>query len=515
MQGGLPLKKIIVIKAPKNVLISVFHKEGLQPIVEHLSAQGATIYSTGGTYSAISSWGVPAVEVEDLTSYPSILGGRVKTLHPKVFGGILAREDNASDLKEISQYDIPLFDWVIVDLYPFEQTVVNGAGHQDIIEKIDIGGISLIRAAAKNYQETLVVSHRGQYEAVLDLLSSKNGDTDLEERKAFAAEAFGISSHYDTLIYRYLAKEEATFVLHQDNPMPLRYGENPHQRATFFGDLEKMFTRLSGKPVSYNNLMDIESAVQVIADFKNPTFAIIKHNNTCGLATSSDVGSAYAKALACDSISAFGGILITNVEVDLACAQEIHKLFFEVLISPKFGPGVIDLLKQKKNRILLRQELFDEKHQTYRSMLNGVVVQDYDRTVEKPKDWTTLSKAQPTKDTTKDLSFAWKAVKHLKSNGIAIVKDRQLIGMGCGQTSRVDALKQAIAKAKAFGFSVEGAVFASDAFFPFPDCVEIAGEAGITGVVHPGGSIRDQDSVDMANQYNMSLCVTGVRHFKH
>ncbi|MEC7267013.1 MAG: bifunctional phosphoribosylaminoimidazolecarboxamide formyltransferase/IMP cyclohydrolase PurH, partial [Bacteroidota bacterium] len=315
-----------MIKSPKNVLISVFHKDGLQPIVELLSAQGTTIYSTGGTYNAITSWGVSAVEVESLTSYPSILGGRVKTLHPKVFGGILAREDNASDLTELSEYDIPLFDWVIVDLYPFEETVANGSSHQDIIEKIDIGGISLIRAAAKNYKDTLVVSHRGQYQEVLTLLKAKGGQTDLASRKAYAAEAFGISSHYDTLIRGYLTEEASVFTVSQDHPMPLRYGENPHQRATFFGDFNAMFTRLSGKPVSYNNLMDIESAVQVIAEFKQPTFAIIKHNNTCGLATSDTVAKAYTKALACDNVSAFGGILITNQEVDMECAEAIQKL---------------------------------------------------------------------------------------------------------------------------------------------------------------------------------------------
>ena len=504
-----------MVKSPKNVLVSVFHKEGLKPIVEQLSAQGATIYSTGGTYSAITSWGVQAVEVESLTSYPSILGGRVKTLHPKIFGGILAREDNASDLKELGEYEIPLFDWVIVDLYPFEETVANGASHQDIIEKIDIGGISLIRAAAKNYKDTLVVSQRGQYEGVLALLESAGGQTDLNQRKAYAAAAFGISSHYDTLIHGYLAEEASVFAVSQDHPMPLRYGENPHQRATFFGDFGAMFTRLSGKPVSYNNLMDIESAVQVIAEFKQPTFAIIKHNNTCGLATSDTVASAYAKALACDNVSAFGGILITNQEVDMECAEAIQKLFFEVLIAPSFAPGVVDALKVKKNRIILQQEPCEPKQRTYRSMLNGVVVQDADLAIEKSKNWTTLSEKVPNKSTLKDLSFALKAVKHLKSNGIAIVKDRQLIGMGCGQTSRVDALQQAIAKAKSFGFSVEGAVFASDAFFPFPDCVEIAGNAGMVGVVHPGGSIRDQDSVDMANHLGMALCITGVRHFKH
>ena len=504
-----------MVKSPKNVLISVFDKEGLKPIAERLSAQGATIYSTGGTYSAITSWGIQAVEVESLTSYPSILGGRVKTLHPKIFGGILAREDNASDLKELGEYKIPLFDWVIVDLYPFEETLANGVSHQEIIEKIDIGGISLIRAAAKNYKDTLVVSHRGQYEDVLALLESKGGQTDLNERKVFAAEAFGISSIYDNLIYGYLAEEATVFAVSQDHPMPLRYGENPHQRATFFGDFSAMFTRLSGKPVSYNNLMDRESAVQVIAEFKQPTFAIIKHNNTCGLATSDNVAKAYVKALACDNVSAFGGILITNQEVDMKCAEAIQKLFFEVLIAPSFAPGVVDKLKVKKNRIILQQEPHDPKHRGYRSMLNGLVVQDTDLAIEKPKNWTTLSEKLPDQRTLKDLSFALKAVKHLKSNGIAIVKNRQLIGMGCGQTSRVDALQQAIAKANSFGFSVEGAVFASDAFFPFPDCVEIAGKAGMIGVVHPGGSIRDQDSVDMANQLGVALCITGVRHFKH
>ena len=504
-----------MVKSPKNVLISVFHKDGLKPIVERLAAQGATIYSTGGTYNAITSWGVSAVEVESLTSYPSILGGRVKTLHPKVFGGILAREDNASDLNELGEYHIPLFDWVIVDLYPFEETVANGSSHQDIIEKIDIGGISLIRAAAKNYKDTLVISHREQYHDVLDLLKTNGGKTGLASRKTYAAEAFGVSSHYDTMIHDYFAEEASVFTLNEGNPMPLRYGENPHQRATFFGDFSALFTRLSGKPVSYNNLMDIESAVQVIAEFNQPTFAIIKHNNTCGLATSDTVAQAYTKALACDNVSAFGGILITNQEVDMECVEAIQKLFFEVLIAPSFAAGVVDALKVKKNRIILQQEPHEPKKKGYRSMLNGVVVQDADLAIEKPKNWTTLSEKAPDQKTLKDLSFALKAVKHLKSNGIAIVKDRQLIGMGCGQTSRIDALEQAIAKAKSFGFTVEGAVFASDAFFPFPDCVEIAGSAGIIGVVHPGGSIRDQDSVEMANQFNMALCVTGVRHFKH
>lgn len=500
----------------RTALISVYHKDNLEPIVRELDKLGINILSTGGTQDFIEKLGVSVTPVESITEYPSILGGRVKTLHPKVFGGILSRRENSSDKEQVSQYQIPEIDLVIVDLYPFEETVKSGASEEDIIEKIDIGGISLIRAAAKNFKDVLIVSHRGQYEKFFSILAEGKGATSLEQRKWFAGEAFQTSSHYDVNIYKYFEQDTfASFKESISQSSILRYGENPHQKGVFFGNLDDLFDKLHGKEVSYNNLLDIDAAVNLIAEFTEPTFAVLKHNNACGLASRASLLEAWTDALAGDPVSAFGGILITNRKIDAATAEELNKLFFEVVIAPEYSEQALDILKQKKNRIILVQKPCKLPGSQFRSALNGVLVQDKDMNTEKEPDLKPATTRIPSSNETRDLLFANKLVKHTKSNTIVLAKNNQLLASGVGQTSRVDALRQAIEKAGAFGFDLHGAVMASDAFFPFKDCVEIAHEAGITAVIQPGGSIKDQESIDFCNQANMAMVFTGVRHFKH
>ncbi|WP_286755062.1 bifunctional phosphoribosylaminoimidazolecarboxamide formyltransferase/IMP cyclohydrolase [Roseivirga sp. UBA838] len=503
----------------QSALISVFYKDNLAPIIELLKANGVTIYSTGGTQKFIEDQGAKVIPVEDLTSYPSIFGGRVKTLHPKVFGGILHRRDNDGDLAQAKEFEIPSIDLVIVDLYPFEETVASGAAEQDIIEKIDIGGISLIRAAAKNFKDVLIVSSREQYPAVEALLKEKECATDLDDRRKFAAEAFDISSHYDSAIFNYFNQQEglAKFKVSQREGRQLRYGENPHQEGHFYGPLNELFDQLNGKELSYNNLVDIDAAVCLIEEFDSSenAFAILKHTNACGVAIGSDVKDAYLKAFAADTVSAFGGVLVSNQTIDLAAAEELNKLFFEVLIAPGFEPEALDLLKGKKNRILLvkKQNLTAKKQ--YKSLLNGVIVQDRDLVTDQAVDFKTVTKKQVTEAQKRALVFASKVCKHTKSNTIILATENQMLASGVGQTSRVDALKQAIEKAKSFGFELQGAVMASDAFFPFPDCVEIAHGEGIEAVIQPGGSIKDELSINFCDEHNMAMVFTGTRHFKH
>lgn len=505
------------IKTAKSALISVFHKDGLAPIVQKLHQLNVTLYSTGGTEKFIKDLGIPVVAVEDLTSYPSILGGRVKTLHPKVFGGILARRENQGDMEQLNEFDIPQLDIVIVDLYPFEKTVASGASEEDIIEKIDIGGISLIRAAAKNFKDTLCVSSMKQYDEVLEMLTNGNGGTTLEQRKKFASKSFAISSHYDTAIFKYLNKNEVTFRESFNNANVLRYGENPHQQGLFYGDLNELFDKLHGKELSYNNLLDVDAAVNLMEEFKNeaPTFAILKHNNACGLAQRATIKDAYVDALAGDPTSAFGGVLISNTEIDIETAHEIHKLFCEVVIAPSYTEEALTVLKGKKNRIILIQKNIELPTKQYRTALNGVLFQDKDQKTDDASIVTQATEKTPTSTEMEDLFFASKICKHTKSNTIVFVKNKQLCASGTGQTSRVDALEQAIAKAQHFNFDLNGAVMASDAFFPFPDCVEIADNAGITAVIQPGGSIKDQLSVDYCDKHGMAMIFTGIRHFKH
>ncbi|PHI21246.1 bifunctional phosphoribosylaminoimidazolecarboxamide formyltransferase/IMP cyclohydrolase PurH [Lewinellaceae bacterium SD302] len=504
-------------KPIKSALISVYHKEGLGPILDQLKAMGVTIYSTGGTETFIRNHGLDVVPVEDLTTYPSILDGRVKTLHPKVHGGILARR-TPDHLAQLEKYDIPEIDLIIVDLYPFEETVASTEDEAQIIEKIDIGGIALIRAAAKNYNDVVIVPSREDYGFLLDTLKEKQG-TELEDRRALARRAFAVSSHYDTAIFSYFNEDGQlpAFKKSEMQAKSLRYGENPHQSAAFFGDLDQMFTKLGGKDLSYNNLVDIDAAVAIMAEFADgdPCFCILKHTNACGVAVRSTQLEAWKAALACDNISAFGGILITNKPLEPEVAEEINQLFYEVLIAPSFTDEAKELLLKKKKRVLLEYAHLNQQTVSFKSLLNGVVQQDTDLSAETAADFKQVTDKAPTEREVSDLVFAAKCGKHLKSNTIALVKDRQLIGMGCGQTSRVDALKQAIIKAGQFGFSLEGAVMASDAFFPFPDCVEIADQAGITAVVQPGGSIKDQLSIDYCNEHGLAMVMTGVRHFKH
>ncbi|MEN8928298.1 MAG: bifunctional phosphoribosylaminoimidazolecarboxamide formyltransferase/IMP cyclohydrolase [Flavobacteriales bacterium] len=506
-------------KTIKSALISVFHKDGLKPIVEKLNKLGVTLYSTGGTQKFIEELGIEVVPVEDLTSYPSILGGRVKTLHPKVFGGILSRRDNDSDKQEMKEFSIPELDLVIVDLYPFEETVKSGASEQDIIEKIDIGGISLIRAAAKNYKDVTILSSMSQYDKFLALLNEKNGETSLEDRKSFAADSFNVSSHYDSSIFNYFNQNQAitSLKISEKNAKTLRYGENPHQKGVFFGDLESFFDKLHGKELSYNNLLDVDAAINLILEFKEdkPTFAILKHNNACGIATRATLTEAYSDALAGDPVSAFGGVLISNTEIDKSSADKIHTLFCEVVIAPSYSPEALEILKGKKNRIILVQKQFELPSSQMRSILNGVLVQDKDMITDRKSEFKTVTETAPSVDELADLEFASKICKNTKSNTIVLSKGGQLFASGTGQTSRVDALNQAIHKAKSFGFDLNGAVMASDAFFPFPDCVEIAGKEGIKAVVQPGGSIKDQLSIDYCNKNNISMVFTGTRHFKH
>lgn len=506
-------------KKASAALISVFHKDGLEPIVKKLDELGVTLYSTGGTEKFIRDLGINVVPVEDVTSYPSILGGRVKTLHPKVFGGILNRQDNESDVAQMQEFDIPQLDIVIVDLYPFEKTVASGASEQDIIEKIDIGGISLIRAAAKNFKDVLCVSSMEDYADFLEVISEGNGITTLEDRKRFATKAFNVSSHYDTAIFSYFNqnKEETVLKISETKGQILRYGENPHQKGYFFGDFEAMFTKLHGKELSYNNLLDLDAAVNLMQEFKNddPTFAILKHNNACGLATRSTIKQAYVDALAGDPVSAFGGILISNKEIDAPTAEEIHNLFCEVVIAPSYSDEALEILKGKKNRIILIQNEIDLPETLVRTCLNGVLVQDKDSKTDSKADLNPVTDKKPTSEEIEDLIFASKLCKHTKSNTIVLAKNKQLCASGTGQTSRVDALNQAIHKAQSFNFNLDGAVMASDAFFPFPDCVEIADKAGIKSVIQPGGSIKDQLSIDYCNENGMAMVMTGTRHFKH
>lgn len=505
-------------KKIQSALISVFYKDNLAPIVKLLHQHGVTIYSTGGTQSFVEEQGVPVVAVEDLTSYPSILGGRVKTLHPKVFGGILNRRDHIQDQEQIKQYEIPSIDLVIVDLYPFEETVASGAAEQDIIEKIDIGGISLIRAAAKNFKDVVIVASRKQYGLLQELLEKNNGGTSLSERKHLAALAFAESSHYDTAIFNYfnLEQKEEQFKKSLQESQVLRYGENPHQKGIFYGKLDDMFEQLHGKELSYNNLIDVDAAVSLIEEFGDQTaFAILKHNNACGAATGATVKEAYLRAFAADTISAFGGVLVTNKTIDLAAAEEINKLFCEVVIAPAYDTDALSLLQSKKNRVILVQKMAIPQKDQFRSILNGVIWQDRDLKTDTLEDFKNVTKRAASKEELEAMVFASKLSKHSKSNTIVLAKDGQMLASGVGQTSRVDALKNAIEKAGQFGFDLQGAVMASDAFFPFPDCVEIAQNAGITAVVQPGGSIKDQDSIDYCDQHNMAMVLTGFRHFKH
>ncbi|MDN3724497.1 bifunctional phosphoribosylaminoimidazolecarboxamide formyltransferase/IMP cyclohydrolase [Aequorivita sp. SDUM287046] len=502
-----------------SALISVFSKDGLEPIVKKLHEQNVKIYSTGGTEKFINDLGIEVIAVEDITDYPSILGGRVKTLHPKVFGGILNRQDHEGDVAEMSQYNIPQIDAVIVDLYPFEKTVASGASEAEIIEKIDIGGISLIRAAAKNFKDTICVSSVDDYAEFLELISTKNGEISLKDRKRFAAKSFNNSSNYDTAIFNYFNSEEKlpAYKISQTNGQELRYGENPHQKGYFFGNFDEMFTKLHGKELSYNNLLDVDAAVNLMNEFKGeaPTFAILKHNNACGIAQRETVQQAYMAALAGDPVSAFGGILISNVQIDEPTAKEINDLFCEVIIAPSFSVSAQEILESKKNRILLIQKEIELPETTVRTCLNGVLVQDKDMVTDSAAILTYATNNKPNSTELEDLWFASKICKHTKSNTIVLAKGKQLCASGTGQTSRVDALRQAIEKAKSFNFNLEGAVMASDAFFPFPDCVEIAHKAGITAVIQPGGSIKDQLSIDYCNEHQMAMVFTGTRHFKH
>ena len=505
-------------KKIKNALISVFHKNNLEPIVQQLNDLGVTIYSTGGTQKFIEEMDIPVIAVESLTSYPSILGGRVKTLHPKIFGGILSRRELESDVAQLDEYDIPEIDLVIVDLYPFEATVASGAEQQDIIEKIDIGGISLIRAAAKNYKDVLIVSSREQYDYMTKLLREKKGVTDISDRKYLAKQAFNVSSHYDTAIFNWFNNDEENYFKQSVlESKVLRYGENPHQQGIFYGDLNAIFDKLHGKELSYNNLLDIDAAVSLISEFSKDksTFAVLKHNNACGLASRTNLLAAWNDALAGDPISAFGGILIANQKIDVETAKGINQLFCEVVIAPAYEEQALEVLKQKKNRILLLQKEAQLPRKQFRTILNGVLEQDKDLKTANSDDFTIVTKKKPTAEEVIDLEFANKLVKHTKSNTIVFTKNEQLLASGTGQTSRVDALRQAIVKATAFGFDLNGAVMASDAFFPFPDCVELAHKAGITAVVQPGGSIKDQDSIDYCDANGLSMVTTGVRHFRH
>jgi len=500
----------------KNALISVYYKDGLAPVIKELKALGVKIYSTGGTQEFIEQQGATVTPVESLTSYPSILGGRVKTLHPKIFGGILSRRELASDSSQLEEYEIPEIDLVIVDLYPFEETVKSGAEAQAIIEKIDIGGISLIRAAAKNFKDVVIVPSKKEYAGLLEILTKGKGASTLEQRKALAAAAFNVSSHYDSAIFNYFNADQSTaFKQSIQASKVLRYGENPHQKGVFYGNLEEIFTQLNGKELSYNNLLDVDAAVSLIAEFTDTTFAILKHNNACGLASRPKLVEAYAAALAGDPTSAFGGVLISNVPIDLEAAQEMHKLFFEVIIAPGYDAKTLELFKSKPNRIILEQKQVEVSKKSFRTLLNGVIEQDKDLKTEITTDLQTVTKVAPSADEQRDLIFANKIVKHTKSNTIVLAKNNQLLASGVGQTSRVDALKQAIVKAEAFGFSLKGAVMASDAFFPFPDCVEIAHKAGISAVIQPGGSIKDKDSVAYCDANSLSMVMTGTRHFKH
>lgn len=501
-----------------RALISVFYKDNLEPIIHLLAKAGVEFVSTGGTQEFIEKLGYPVTAVEKLTGYPSIFGGRVKTLHPTIFGGILYRREDVGDLKQAGEYKIAPIDLVIVDLYPFEETVSKGGSEDDIIEKIDIGGISLIRGAAKNFNDVLIVSSRDQYSSLLELLENKNCTSDLEDRKFFAAMAFDVTSHYDSAIFNYFNQEFKipSFKKSYQKGRALRYGENPHQQGNYFGDLDGLFDQLHGKELSYNNLVDVDAAVNLIKEFTGETaFVIIKHTNACGVGIANSVKQAYLKAFQADTISAFGGVLATNKTIDLEAAEEINKLFFEILIAPEYSPEALNLLKSKKNRMLLLQKQELKETRQFKSILNGAIEQDLDLKTDSQEDIKVVTKISPTQSQIDALLFASKICKHTKSNTIILAVDGQLLASGVGQTSRVDALKQAIEKAATFGFNIKGAVMASDAFFPFADCVEIAHNHGIESVLQPGGSIKDQDSISFCDQHNMSMVFTGTRHFKH
>ena len=503
-------------KQIKRALVSVYHKDKLDIIIKKLHAEGVEFISTGGTQTFIESLDIPCRAVEDLTGYPSILGGRVKTLHPKVFGGILNRRDLELDKAQIAEYEIPEIDLVIVDLYPFEATVAAGADEPTTIEKIDIGGISLIRAAAKNYTDVVIVASQDQYEPLLDIITANGAQTTLEERRWFAKEAFAVSSHYDSAIFNYFdGQEESAFRYSENNSKILRYGENPHQKGVYFGKFEDLFEQLQGREISYNNLLDIDASINLINDFEDITFAILKHNNACGIASRPVLVDAWKAALAGDPVSAFGGVLVTNAVVDKATAEEMNKIFFEVVIAPDYDLDAIEILSQKKNRIILILKETKPKAKQFRSLLNGVLMQDKDTHTETSDDLMVVTEKEPTEEEIEDLLFANKIVKHSKSNAIVLAKNKQLVASGVGQTSRVDALTQAIEKAATFKFDLNGAVLASDAFFPFPDCVQIASEAGITAVIQPGGSINDKLSIETCNETGVSMVTTGFRHFKH
>ena len=501
----------------KSAFVSVFYKDGLEAIVKKLDSLGVSIVSTGGSYEFITGKGVKAGKVEDITTYPSILGGRVKTLHPGIFGGILARRDNDTDMKQIAEYSIPLFDLVIVDLYPFEETVASGASDQEIIEKIDIGGISLIRAGAKNYADVLIVSSRKQYDSLLHILDRNEGVITEEERYRFALEAFNMTSHYDTAIFNWFNRRNDVNAFKQSilTGHQLRYGENPHQKGIFFGDLGLIFEHLHGKEISYNNLLDIDAAITLIDEFEEITCAIMKHNNACGVASRLDLKTAWESALACDPVSAYGGVAITNRVIDETVAAEMDKIFLEIVMAPSFTPGAIEILKQKKNRIILNRKSKHADSVSFRSMLGGVLWQERDRVNETAADMKPVTERHPTDEEYQDMVIANRIVRQSRSNAIVLAKGRQLCASGIGQTSRIDSLRQAIDKARAFGLPLEGAVMASDAFFPFADSVTTAHEAGITAIVQPGGSVRDQDSIDYCNKNNVSMVFTGIRHFKH
>jgi len=507
------------LKKIRSALISVFYKDNLEKIALLLNEQDVTIYSTGGTQLFLENLGIKPIAIENLTGYPSIFGGRVKTLHPKIFGGILYRRENEMDAAEAEQYEIPDIDLVIVDLYPFEETLNSSkSSDEDIIEKIDIGGVSLIRAAAKNHNDVLIVSDRNQYEELFELLQTKNGSTEIADRRKFASYAFATTSHYDTKIFNFFNQDGLPAFRESIKPAKkLRYGENPHQAGYFYGDLERMFQQLNGKELSYNNLVDIDACVQLIDEFDTslPTVAIIKHTNACGVATGNNLNETYLKALAADPVSAFGGVIITNQKINVETSQELNKLFFEVLIAPEYDKEALEILMNKKNRMLLKRNPVEVSKKMFKTLLNGVIEQDKDLHTEVIEELKTVTLKQPSEEEKNALLFAIKVCKHTKSNTIVLAKEGQLFASGVGQTSRVDALKQAIEKAKHFGFNLDGAVMASDAFFPFPDCVEIAHNVGITAVVQPGGSIKDQDSIQYCDQNEMAMVFTGIRHFKH
>jgi phosphoribosylaminoimidazolecarboxamide formyltransferase/IMP cyclohydrolase len=507
---------MIETKKIKTALVSVFYKDGLDEIIKKLDAEGVKFISTGGTQKFIESLGIECTPVEQLTTYPSIFGGRVKTLHPAIFGGILCRRDLEQDMQQAQQYGIEEIDLVIVDLYPFEETVASGASDADIIEKIDIGGISLIRGAAKNYKDVVIVASKGQYAPLMEMLNKNGAASTLEERRWFAKEAFAVSSSYDSAIFNYFdGEEQSAFRAAADNAKSLRYGENPHQKGAFFGNFDEMFEQIHGKEISYNNLLDIDAAVSLISEFDETTFAILKHNNACGLASRPTLLEAWKCALAGDPVSAFGGVLIANAEVDAATAEEVNKLFFEIIMAPSYTAEALEILKQKKNRIILIQKKGIDAKVQYRSLLNGVLMQERDLKVESAEELKQVTEVAVSPEEVEDLLFANKIVKHSKSNAIVLAKGKQLYASGVGQTSRVDSLRHAIEKAKSFGFDLNGSVMASDAFFPFADCVEIAHNEGIDTVIQPGGSVRDNETIEYCNNNGVKMVFTGIRHFKH